>query len=181
MIEEGMRREVVSLLSGRMDIQVDELIPGERFLVVTDDAEVEVRGTRFEVEAKEGLLQEVRVISGIVEVRPKDRPTVTLQPGERWIREEPRVVETVKAPAAPIVEEKPKVLKKARKKMVAPAPSREPTPAERAFQEGWSAYRAGRAKEAAAAFDRVVEFAPGTPLADDAAYWKQQALKTEAW
>jgi ferric-dicitrate binding protein FerR (iron transport regulator) len=174
MMDGGVRREVVTLLSGRMDVEVAELTEGERFLVITDDAEVEVRGTRFEVEAQSGTLREVKVISGLVEVRPRGRATALLGPGERWIRVEPIVAPPQPAPEQPL-EPKPAVKRKPKRKSEQRA-AREPTPAERAFREGWSAYREGRAKEAAAEFERVMELAPGTPIAEDAAFWRERAL-----
>jgi ferric-dicitrate binding protein FerR (iron transport regulator) len=187
-IEEGVRREIVTLASGRMAIEVKKLSAGERFVVVTDDAEVEVRGTRFQVEAKDGILEEVTVEEGVVEVRPRNRPIAFLAAGQRWQREAP--IEEVKADATATEEEiakeeiapPPPPEKKIAKKKEKPIPkraepsAREPTDAERAFQEGWRAYREGRSKEAAALFDRVLDLAPGTPLAEDAAYWKERAL-----
>lgn len=77
-------QEWVRLSSGRILVEVQHLEPGQRFGVSTTDAEVEVRGTRFEVEAERGMLRAVRVEEGRVEVRWQDEAPVLLVPGERW-------------------------------------------------------------------------------------------------
>lgn len=76
--------ELVRLAEGRLTIEVHGLGQGERFVVVTGDAEVEVRGTVFDVEAKGDKLVAVRVIEGKVEVRPEEGAQTLLAPGERW-------------------------------------------------------------------------------------------------
>jgi hypothetical protein len=63
------RVDRVALAEGTLDLAVRKLSPGERFLVATEDAEVEVRGTRFEVEAHAGRIARVAVSEGKVEVR----------------------------------------------------------------------------------------------------------------
>src|SRR5690606_20168407 len=50
---DGGRAEVVELAAGRVTVEVARLRAGERFVVRTEDAEVEVRGTAFEVEARD--------------------------------------------------------------------------------------------------------------------------------
>src|SRR5690606_17162351 len=57
------------LRDGVVDLTVDALRADQRFLVVTADAEVEVRGTRFSVRAEAGALREVSVREGHVELR----------------------------------------------------------------------------------------------------------------
>ncbi|WP_438024185.1 FecR domain-containing protein [Sorangium sp. So ce233] len=61
--------DVVTLLHGALDVTVRPLAAGERFLVRTTDAEIEVRGTAFRVEAERGEIREVAVTEGTVEVR----------------------------------------------------------------------------------------------------------------
>jgi TolA-binding protein len=63
------RVERVVLSEGTLEIAVRKLSPGERFLVATDDAEVEVRGTVFEIEAHDSRIVRVEVSEGKVEVR----------------------------------------------------------------------------------------------------------------
>jgi hypothetical protein len=85
--------ELVRVSEGTLHLKVNHLKPGERFRVVTSDAEVEVRGTAFEVRAHENRLLAVRVSEGLVEVRPAGKPIMLLGPGDEWHRQE--------APAAP--------------------------------------------------------------------------------
>ncbi len=78
--------EIVRLTKGTITVSVEPLKKGERFRVVTGDAEVEVRGTVFDVVVQDDRLLEVNVISGEVEVRPIEAPSVVLGPGERWLK-----------------------------------------------------------------------------------------------
>jgi hypothetical protein len=59
----------VTLTSGALDMTVRPLAPGERLVVRTGDAEVEVRGTALRVEADQGRIRRVAAIEGTVEVR----------------------------------------------------------------------------------------------------------------
>lgn len=59
----------ISLDDGKLDIAVRPLHPGERFVVLTRDAEVEVRGTMFGVESESKGIRRVFVVEGKVEVR----------------------------------------------------------------------------------------------------------------
>lgn len=82
--------EKVHLLEGTIWLEVETLGAEERFVVSTEDAEVEVRGTRFEVAAREGKLLRVSVQEGAVEVRHGGGSWL-LHPGELW-EPEPAVV-----------------------------------------------------------------------------------------
>ncbi len=81
------RDEVVRVTAGTVLLTVSPLATGERMLVVTGDAEVEVRGTVFEVEVRDDALQRVRVVEGVVEVRAGSAPPVVLREAERWVRD----------------------------------------------------------------------------------------------
>lgn len=61
--------DLVALESGTIEASVRPLRAGERFVVETMDAEVEVRGTVFRVRAEDHRLQSVDVSEGKVEVR----------------------------------------------------------------------------------------------------------------
>jgi ferric-dicitrate binding protein FerR (iron transport regulator) len=61
--------EVVTLATGALDVTVRPLAQGERFVVRTGDAEIDVRGTAFRVEADRGKIRGVVVAQGTVEVR----------------------------------------------------------------------------------------------------------------
>ena len=64
------------LTAGAVAVHVAKLGPGQRFVLTTPDAEVEVRGTRFRVElvpaaagCGQGTVTRVQVTEGVVEVR----------------------------------------------------------------------------------------------------------------
>jgi TolA-binding protein len=76
--------EVVRLDDGSIDLDVVHLRWGERFRVLTSDAEVEVRGTRFRVTASDRRLTSVRVWEGRVEVRPFGGGAAVLDAGDVW-------------------------------------------------------------------------------------------------
>jgi TolA-binding protein len=78
--------EIVRLDDGSIDLDVVHLRVGERFRVLTSDAEVEVRGTRFQVTASDRQLATVRVREGRVEVRPFGGGGALLEAGDVWER-----------------------------------------------------------------------------------------------
>jgi TolA-binding protein len=108
---------IVTLDDGRISVEVAQVQDGERFRVITSDAEVEVRGTKFEVEAAHGKIAEVAVREGRVEVRADSR-VIILAAGETWsaTRTVQRDVVIPTAPASPT------------STAPAPAPSTTPTP-----------------------------------------------------
>ena len=75
--------ERVRLIDGSVDFKVEKLDNEERFLVLVGQAEVEVRGTHFEVVATDDRLEDVIVTEGLVEVRADGR-TVNVAAGQRW-------------------------------------------------------------------------------------------------
>lgn len=75
--------EQVRLRAGVIDLQVDRLTAGQRFMVVTGDAEVEVRGTDFSVTAAADALRAVEVREGSVEVRRMGE-SFLLTAGQSW-------------------------------------------------------------------------------------------------
>jgi TolA-binding protein len=75
---------VVRLDDGKIAVQVATLEAGERFLVKTADAEVEVRGTKFDVGADQGRLASVDVHEGRVEIRLIGQQVIILSAGESW-------------------------------------------------------------------------------------------------
>lgn len=172
--------EVVSLHDGTIRIDAVHLEPGQRFLVATNDAEVEVRGTVFEVEARRGELTRVAVIAGRVEVRREGHPAFTLAPKQTWLREPPATAlvppkETPKKTAkrAPPV---PKKIVERPKPVETPKPAlpEPPNKAEVAFQLAWEHFRAGRFSNAAADF--ALADAPDSPVREEASYWRAVSL-----
>ncbi|HEX6765560.1 MAG TPA: FecR domain-containing protein [Polyangiaceae bacterium] len=86
---EGRQTRRFGLRHGAAHVHVVKLSPGERFIVETRDAEVEVKGTVFDVIAEEnaecGELTRVVVHEGVVEVRAHGR-TERVPSGSRWPR-----------------------------------------------------------------------------------------------
>lgn len=82
---QGARR--FRLLRGALHARVEKLKPGQRFIVETQDAEVEVRGTAFDVALVPtptcGSSTRVTVHEGVVEVRGASG-THRLRVGETW-------------------------------------------------------------------------------------------------
>jgi len=75
---------IVHVSDGRVEVRVAALASDERFRVVTGDAEVEVRGSSFEIRAEGDRLREVGVQIGRAEVRVADQQVVVLAAGQRW-------------------------------------------------------------------------------------------------
>src|SRR5262249_49498957 len=71
------------LRSGAVALEVPKLPPGAALSVATDEAEVQVRGTRFRVE-RTATATVVSVTEGVVEVQPSGagRPSLLLRAGQ---------------------------------------------------------------------------------------------------
>ena len=173
--------EIVTLESGAIDLSVRHLSAGERFFVKTGDAEVEVRGTVFRVEAADNRLQSVAVVEGTVEVRFRGR-AVLLTADERWDRPAdapPNAPSTVpvEAPAA-APGRAPLVAATAKRGSASPRPvaSARP-PAEDGFIEGMGMMERG---DYGAASRRLEAFSKGNTSddrAEDAAFLVILALQ----
>jgi len=172
--------EIVQLHDGTIDVEVDPLGAGERFRVIVGGSEIEVRGTAFTVVAERDRLLDVHVAHGRVEVRPVGALPMVLETGATWHAPAVAIVSPA-PPPAPVVQEASALV---------PVPHREPTPRaappppplttdQLAYNDAWSALRAHRFHDAAAAFARALAFAPDGPLADDARYWHAVALARE--
>jgi len=76
-------RQRLRLRSGAVALEVPKLSPGATLSVATDEAEVQVRGTRFRVE-RTAAATVVSVTEGVVEVQPSGagRPALLLRAGE---------------------------------------------------------------------------------------------------
>lgn len=174
--------ELVYLLDGGIDVAVTPLEPGERFRVVTVDAEVEVHGTAFEISAHDRRLASVRVHHGAVEVRPLGAPPRLLHAGDAWA---PAPVKTasVEAPPAPApppppppIAATPKRVAGERAQVARAAPPAARPPQAIAYDDAWAALRANDFATASAAFARTALLDPDGPLAEDASYWYPVAL-----
>lgn len=92
---------VVRVDDGKLAVQVEKLAANERFRVKTADAEVLVRGTRFDVGVETGRLTSVAVHEGRVEVRRTDQQVVILSAGESWAPVQTAQRDEVDLPARP--------------------------------------------------------------------------------
>ncbi len=86
----GDAQRWLRLRAGTVAVHVAKLTAGERFVIMTPDAEVEVRGTRFEVDVVppipgcgDGTVTRVVVTEGVVEVRGAGGD-VRVPAGRRW-------------------------------------------------------------------------------------------------
>jgi len=75
---------VVRLDDGTIAVTVEPLAANERFRVATADAELEVRGTSFDVAAAHTQLASVVVRDGKVEIRLRDHAPVIVAAGQSW-------------------------------------------------------------------------------------------------
>jgi FecR protein len=147
--------EAVRLVRGRAHLQVKKLHGGQRFHVLTPDADVQVRGTEFDVELRPGMRPGtcVRVQEGLVAVYADGEHLVA--PGQSWGCEAP-VANVV--PPAPIALPAPT--------RHAPHLSASDLRAQNAlFQTALEAERGGRYADAASLYRRLLARAPRGPLA----------------
>lgn len=191
-IESPQPDEVVRLENGIIQVAVEPLQPGERFRIRIGQAQIEVRGTVFEVEAKNGRLISVHVLSGRVVLDREIAATIELGSDEHWpallaqpVDEptEPQIVATLDAP-----EKRPAIVR-AKKPVAAPVvPVAKPLPkpviepvvsksaAQQIFQTGWQALKTRDYARAAQSFSQALATDAGDPIAEDAAYWLAVAL-----
>jgi hypothetical protein len=157
--------QVFRVDAGSVEFQVAKLSPGERFLVDTSDAEVEVRGTRFRVSiapdaCANGTLTRVGVTEGVVAVR-RAGSELRIRPGEQWPADcDQAAIPVVPASALP------------RAAPAAPATSvpRESVLGEQnaLFAAAVAARRRGDISGAIAALDQLLSRYPSSPLDESA-------------
>lgn len=175
--------EIVRLADGTITVTVDHLRAGERFRVVTADAEVEVRGTAFDVVARDDRLLSVRVASGRVEVRRAGR-TVVLSAGDRFEAPKPPPVSRPKPALEPAPEPPPPQPPQPPKRRAARRTPTKPTPAPAppvatdrvVYESAWTALRAQDFSGASKAFERCLVETDDDALREDASYWLGVAL-----
>jgi hypothetical protein len=181
-IDEGSDLSVVAstptqlfrLGAGSMQADVNKLGPAERFVVLTRDGEIEVRGTSFRLSnapsdpsCGEGTTTRLSVYKGVVEVRIGSAAT-SVSAGESWPSGcASRSASEISSgpPAAPLPTPASR-----------PAPEASPLDTARSqladqndmYARALAARERGDSAGAIAAFDRLVAKYPSSPLAENA-------------
>jgi hypothetical protein len=179
------------LSEGSIQAHVAKLAAGQRFIVSTPDAEVEVRGTIFTVGIVDadancgaGTRTRVAVSEGVVEVRSGGQSSF-VHPGESWpahcsasSASVAKADEPGRASSAPRSTTPGRALRGS-----APSASVEPqTVASRLaeqndlFAQGVAARRSGDSARAISAFDTLLSRYPGSALAESAAAERMRVL-----
>jgi TolA-binding protein len=167
-VEQSAPDEVYRLVHGRAAFRVRKLADGRRFRVVVGADSVEVRGTRFEVEASGGKLESVEVVEGRVVVRLEGKLAADLGAAERWVRPDRRQAAAaprdVAGAAGPLRAARAEAASGRERRHSTEAPPSEPAAAgphqDEAFRQAWALLQGGKPPEAADAFDRLSR-APG--------------------
>jgi ferric-dicitrate binding protein FerR (iron transport regulator) len=164
------RERWLRLAAGTVTIHVAKLQAGERFVIVTPDTEVEVRGTRFQVQVHEvpdgcGRLTGVQVEEGVVAVRAAGVDS-QIYAGGHW-------PEACPDPAAAVVPPAPRARMHAPgRHLSAPAvhPAMAATPPSTLdtendlFSSALRAERRGNRRQAVELLDLLLNRFPTTPL-----------------
>jgi TolA-binding protein len=177
--------ETLRLWEGTVDLDVTPLGPRDRVRVQVGESEVEVRGTRFQVTAREDRLVAVEVTHGRVEVRAAGSAASVLGPGQTW--REPAEAAPAAAleppPAAPTDEASEERSRRRPRPRAAPLRSKaavtralRPTREEELYDDAWDSLRARRFEAAARGFAAVLAESPNGSLADEAAFWRATSL-----
>ena len=170
--------EIIRLRDGTVTVQVTHLEPGERFRVITGDAEVEVRGTKFSVTAKDNKLLKVVVVEGKVEVRPARGAAALLLPSQAWdVEKEPAPLNAASTQATTLaaLPEAPKAPAKD-PKILKPEPKPTRNPSEEAFDAGLALMREADYSQASARFLEAATLDPASPIVEDARFWYATTL-----
>lgn len=179
--------EVVTLTHGALDVTVRRLLPHERFVVRTRDAEVEVHGTAFRIEAGQGRIRHVAVHEGSVEVRYAGFSAIIPQGGS-WRATDASTAGNGNATDPSTGAEKAEPATADNGPTAAREPSNDARSASRAATETGSASRAApnrgataaRATPATAARERSAESAKPDAAKPDAAKPETAKPETEA-
>jgi quercetin dioxygenase-like cupin family protein len=161
--------EAVKLVRGRAHLQVRKLHGGQRFHVLTPDADVQVRGTEFDVELHPGATPAtcVRVEEGLVAV-VADGQTHLVAPGQTWGCPAPSI-HTSAAQAAPMRPAPAIALPPPPRRAPAPRPTPSDLRAQNdLFQRALEAERGGRCGDAARLYRQLLARAPRGPLSTQA-------------
>jgi hypothetical protein len=158
--------EAVRLVRGRAHLQVKKLHGGQRFHVLTPDADVQVRGTEFDVELRPGMTPGtcVRVEEGLVAVYAGGEHLVA--PGQSWgCGEAAAAAPVTAAPATTEPEVAPPAVRHATYARPSPSDLRAQNGI---FQAALEAERSGRMGDAARLYRHLLARSPRGPLSAQA-------------
>ncbi len=173
------------MVSGAVSVHVAKLNAAERFVVVTPDAEVEVRGTRFKVDLVPaaadcggGTLTRVSVEEGVVDVRgPSGEARVPA--GAQW----PPGCDRPQAPSARAPQGRPRATV-ARTAAVPPRSSEAPSSTlateNDLFASALRAGREGNRRQAVELLDLLLNRFPRSPLHASAAAARERLISPAA-
>lgn len=199
--ESADRVERFYLSQGVLRARVAKLADGQRFIVRTEDAEVEVRGTAFRVEivpqdaaCGDGTRTRVSVSEGLVEVRGAGASTY-LHPGQNWpldcavpspattakpASRAPMSLDKAPAPVAPVERHPtgPSGVKHAQPDKTAASVAEQSSIAEEnaLFSQATAARRGGDSAAAIGSFEQLIARYPTSPLAESAAVQRMTLL-----
>lgn len=174
------RSELFALTAGSIKAEVAKLAPSDRFVIRTEDADVEVRGTSFRVSVVSadpacgnGTRTRVWVFEGVVVVRSNGGEEAVVK-GREW----PTGCSGARPAAPPVAIHAPVA--------AASTPPATPTPVEipssnlaaqnDLFAEGMRSKQNGDAVAALSAFDRLLSRYPAGQLAENAAVERMKLL-----
>ena len=182
--EGGVER--VELSAGTLRVHVRPQGAGERFLVRLPDGEIEVRGTTFEVTARDGTTSHVRVDEGTVVLRLRGSPDQSLGPGTSWPASEASAAgsqeafagshDAFTAGAASAVPAAPIARTAASRPRRASAAAHDGNDGAALYAEAMRSFREGRYDGAAAAFHAFTLAYPRASEAEDASFLEALSL-----
>ncbi|HSS39143.1 MAG TPA: FecR family protein [Polyangia bacterium] len=172
------------LASGAVSVHVAKLKAGERFVIVTPDAEVEVRGTRFKVDVVPavadcggGTVTRVSVEEGVVEVRGPSGDT-RVPAGAQWPSgcDQPRLP-AARAPHARARATAPRAVA-VRPAVSSDAPSSTLATENDLFASALRAGRDGNRRQAIELLDLLLNRFPRSPLHASAAAARERLISS---
>jgi len=184
-----------SLQRGMLSAHVAKLGAGQRFIVATPDAEVEVRGTRFRLSVVEraeacggGTRTRLEVTEGVVQVRAPGEESIDVRAGQSWPNDcvsappPSAAAPSATAPVPSVAVAAPRRAPLASPKAVASPPSApgerasELTPQNDLFAEATAQRRSGNNGAALRAYQELITRFPNGPLAENALVERMRLL-----
>ncbi|WP_146646407.1 FecR domain-containing protein [Labilithrix luteola] len=164
--------ERIRIGEGTVTLEVRHQTPGRRFFVDTPDAEIEVRGTRFEVVVANHATRRVRVFEGLVALRRHGDEERRLGANETW--ESTFETTSIPAPPTPSAVASTAPARKPKPSSLADAGTDDTTSAE--YRHAMDLYGAGDYESAAREFHAFAARHPSSPESEDAAFLEAVAL-----